>query len=219
MNYKLCYRVIIFIILCLIGYLLYESIGKTKEHFDVKDTINTLLQKAKNEMKKSKKWKSYIAIKDFDKYTLKLDNLTFSSIGIKNMKDKIIYTVYDKNNKEIGIKGYKDKNSMELKINDKNGTITYNKGKQRSVITIKANNETENDETIVGYGGFPGEIVSIKKPWYDMIPIIYEDSGTIIAFMDKNNDITINVSDDKYLNLFFLNYVFLYEHIFKTKSS
>lgn len=219
MNYKLYYIVIFFIILFSIGYLLYDSIGKTKEHFDIKDTINTLLQKAKNEMKNSKKWKSYIAIKDFDKYTLKLDNLTFSSIGIKNMKDKIIYTVYDKNDKEFGIKGYKDNDTMELKINDKNGTIKYNKGKQRSVITIKANNETENDETLVGYGGFPGEIVSIKKPWYNMIPIVYEDSGTITAFMNKDKDVTINVSNDKYINLFFLNYVFLYDHIFETKSS
>lgn len=201
--YLILTTIVIFII-HLIIYKKYENFTSCD-----KENVKKKFEKATNEIKSNKnKWKTYTISKNNNIYYLKSKDDTLK-IDIKSSPDKSIFLY---SNNPNWTKGFIKNNILSFKFKDdkniKEGNIKYSNTCIRSNITIKSIKKDINDENILGYSGFPGEFdVENNK----IFPIIYEDGGTIIGFMNSNSNdtISVNIDNKKYLPLFFMNYVFI----------
>lgn len=196
-------KLIIIIFILIIGiYLIHKCISRTENFTDY--NIKKKLKKAEEVNKLKYKITKKYDIYYFDSKDKKYKVETRTSLD----KNKLLYVYND--NTFTGLKGYVKNNTLNFKFDTDKGIIegnsVYSNTRTRLKTTIKSNKKDINDDTIIGYSGFPGEF-NVKNN--KMFPIIYEDGGTIISFINDKETNIINMNNEKYMLYLFINYAFI----------
>ena len=232
---------ILFFMLLLALFLIFLKTKQTKktkqtnEYFDENknddepknDDVSVMLTKARKEINQDKNnWVVYNASKNKSKYILTKENdkAIIYTANITNKNNKKIYTINDKDNNFAGVNGSQDDINIPSSkgiFNNTDVNIIYKRGYKRVTINIG-----DNENTVTGYGGFN----SYMDPWYQVVPIVFVDGGTIIGIMDYSDNKKIKKSDTylpfeiiiskknkEYLPLFFNIYVLFQEYISNLK--